>query len=113
VGAIILISEQTCVSPQLLGKRVKLTKPYRPEEDGWKYGKDWIGYEFSIIVEIISHEYDRQLRQTRPRNVSLHLFDQEGRLYVIGKRDTTPIPGFVDFHVTEFVLCLDNMSLNS
>ena len=29
------------------------------------------------------------------------------------KRDTIPIPGFVDFHVTEFVLCLDNMSLSS
>ena len=102
---------------KLLGKRVKLEQPYRPEEDVLKYGKDWTGYEFGIVVEIISHEFDactalrvRQLRQQRPRNVSLHLFDRWGRLYLCGVRDEIPIPGFVDFHIDEFLICEDNMT---
>jgi hypothetical protein len=96
---------------KLLGKKVKLNEPYRIEEGIQEYGKDWIGYEFGIVVEIISHEFDRQLRQPRPRNVSLHLFDQQGRLQLCGFRDGIPISTFVDFHVSEFLVCEDNMAI--
>ena len=43
---------------KLLGKCVKLNEPYRPKEEVYDRGKDWAGFEFGIIVEVISHEID-------------------------------------------------------
>jgi hypothetical protein len=86
---------------KLLGKRVKLKEVYKTDDGEYQYG---------IIVEIVSHEYDRAMRQRKPRNVSLHLFNQSGQLYLCGDRDGIPIPTYVDFHVDEILLCTDNMN---
>jgi hypothetical protein len=96
---------------ELLGKRVRLNEPYKPEEEVYKRGKEWKGFEFGIVVEIVSHETDRQLRQTLPKNVALNLFDAEGNLYLTGTRDGIPVLTFVDFHISEFLICSDNMSI--
>lgn len=92
-----------------LGDHVKLLEPYRPEEYIYMNSKDWVGFEYGIVVEIVSHEYDRDLRQPRPRNVSLHLFDRLGKLYLTGFRDGVPLPTFVDFHISELLIYTDNM----
>lgn len=98
---------------EMLGKRIKLNESYKPEEYVFEYGREWSGFEYGIITEIISHEFDREMRREQVKNVSAHLFDREGRLYLCGKREegksSVPVPTFVDFHISEFMILTDNM----
>jgi hypothetical protein len=93
----------------LLGRRVRLKQAYRPDMYHLDRDKDWIGFEFGFVVEIVST--DQRSRQVT--NVSLNLFDREGRLYLAGSRTdvagTIPVPTFVDFSIDEFEICNDQM----
>ena len=65
------------------GDLVRLKEYYRPEEWVFLKSKDWKGFKYGIVVEIVSHQFtvngnqygDEQI----PRNVSLHLYDESGR----------------------------------
>lgn len=73
-----------------IGDIVKLKKPFKPED--WKYKKtpedykNWQGFEFGIVVEIVSTQYtingESYGNQEVPRVVSLHLYDAGGQLYM-------------------------------
>ncbi|QQE64154.1 hypothetical protein GFS31_08330 [Leptolyngbya sp. BL0902] len=74
--------------PQTLtcGDLVKLKDPYQGR------------YGYGVVVEITS-----RTRQGQPRNVSLHLYDDEGQLYIepLYVAKGLMVPSYVDFHVSE------------
>lgn len=92
------------------GDIVKLKEPYHPAE--WVLLKDkaWRGFEFGIVVEIVSCQFsvngeaygDRQ----QPRNVSLHLYDAAGQLMIepLYLEKGLLIPTYVDFHLSKLIL---------
>lgn len=92
------------------GDIVKLKEPYLPEEWVSLKPKEWKGFEFGIVVEIVSHQFsvngnaygDQQI----PRNVSLHLYDATGQLMIWPQYIDKGllIPSYVDFHLSELVL---------
>jgi len=73
------------------GDLVKLKEPYRGR------------FGFGIVVEILTHCRDKE--GSHPRNVSLHLYDEQGQLYIepsyVAKG--LMVPSYVDFHVSELV----------
>ncbi len=92
------------------GDIVKLSQPYRPEE--WVRIKptDWRGFEFGIVVEIVSHQFsvngESYGNHQQPRNVSLHLYDATGQLMIFPQylEKGLLVPSYVDFHLSELVL---------
>lgn len=77
-------------NPQELacGDLVKIKDPY---QDHYGYG---------MVVEITSHT-----RQGHPRNVSLHLYDDEGQLFIQADYVARGlvVPSYVDFHLSELI----------
>jgi len=73
------------------GDLVKLKEPYRGR------------YGYGIVVEIVSRTQGRQVKL--PRNVSLHLYDDQGQLYIepLYVQKGLLVPSYVDFHVSELV----------
>ncbi len=67
---------------------VKLKEPYQGR------------YGYGIVVEITSHT-----RHGHPRNVSLHLYDDEGQLFIHPEyvAKGLMVPSYVDFHLSELV----------
>jgi len=65
-----------------LGDIVKLKKTYRPEEWRYRQPKDWNGFEYGIVVEIVATQFivngDLYGNMQIPRKVSLHLYDAKG-----------------------------------
>jgi len=92
------------------GDIVKLKQPYRPQEWVRLKPKDWTGFEFGIVVEIISSQFsvngeaygDRQ----QPRNVGLHLYDAGGQLMIYPDwlEKGLLVPTYVDFHLSQLIL---------
>lgn len=80
----------TKTQPQDLscGDLVKLKEPYQGR------------YGYGIVVEILS-----RTRHKQPRNVSLHLYDEDGQLYIEPSYVTRGlmVPSYVDFHVSELI----------
>ncbi|MGG6241590.1 hypothetical protein ACQ4N7_23435 [Nodosilinea sp. AN01ver1] len=70
------------------GDLVKLRDPYQGR------------YGYGVVVEIVSRTC-----QKLPRNVSLHLYDDEGQLYIepLYVAKGLMVPSYVDFHVSELV----------
>lgn len=70
------------------GDLVKLKDPYQGR------------YGYGVVVEITS-----RTRYGLPRNVSLHLYDDEGQLYIepLYVAKGLMVPSYVDFHVSELV----------
>jgi hypothetical protein len=70
------------------GDMVKLKDPYQGR------------YGYGVVVEVISHT-----RYGHPRNVSLHLYYDEGQLYIkpLYVAKGLMVPNYVDFHVSELV----------
>lgn len=92
------------------GDIVKLKKPYRPEEWISLKPKDWRGFEFGIVVEIVSSQFsvngEAYGNQQQPRNVSLHLYDASGQLMIYPQylEKGLLVPTYVDFHLSELIL---------
>jgi hypothetical protein len=80
----------TKTKPQALacGDLVRLKEPYQSR------------YGYGVVVEITS-----RTRYGLPRNVSLHLYDDEGQLYIHPEylAKGLIVPSYVDFHVSEMV----------
>lgn len=93
-----------------LGDIVKLKTPYRPEEWVNRKPEDWKGFEYGIVVEIVSCQFtingERYGDALLPRNVSLHLYDALGQLMIVPQflAQGLMIPEYVDFHVSQLVL---------
>ncbi|MBD1918299.1 MULTISPECIES: hypothetical protein [Cyanophyceae] len=70
------------------GDLVKLKDPYQAR------------YGYGVVVEILSHT-----RHKLPRNVRLHLYDDEGQLFIepLSVSKGLMVPSYVDFHVSELV----------
>ena len=93
-----------------IGDIVRLKEPYRPEE--WVLLKlaDWKGFEFGIVVEIVSYQFSVKREsygnQQQPRNVGLHLYDAMGQLMIFPQwlEKDLFIPSYVDFHLSELTL---------
>jgi hypothetical protein len=70
------------------GDLVKLKDPYQGR------------YSFGVVVGITS-----RTRYSHPRNVSLHLYDDEGQLFIHSEyvAKGLMVPSYVDFHVSELV----------
>lgn len=68
------------------GDLVKIKDPYQGR------------YGYGVVVEITS-----RTRHGHPRNVSLHLYDDEGQLYIepLYVAKGLMVPSYVDFHVSE------------
>lgn len=98
-------SEQLKIKARVLGSKVKLHEPYRPSDDPRAKSKEWEGYQYGIVVEVLAFNYRPKLAV---RNVSLHLFDTQGNLYLLPCKDR-PISTFVDFNVSEFTWLADDM----
>ncbi len=92
------------------GDIVKLKQPYRPEEWVRRKPKEWKGFEFGIVVEIVSHQFtvngDRYGKTHIPRQVSLHLYDAMGQLFIVPEwiEKGLMVPSYVDFHLSELIL---------
>ena len=92
------------------GDIVKLKQPYRHEEWVRRKPKDWKGFEFGIVVEIVSHQFtingDRYGNTQIPRQVSLHLYDAMGQLFIVPEwiEKGLMVPSYVDFHLSELIL---------
>jgi hypothetical protein len=92
------------------GDIVKLKEPYRPEEWVYRQPQTWKGFEFGIVVQIVSCQFsingDRYGDGQTPRNVSLHLYDAAGQLMIepLYLEQGLLIPSYVDYHVSELVL---------
>jgi hypothetical protein len=92
------------------GDIVKLKEPYLPEEWVLLKPKDWKGFEFGIVVEIVSYQFsvngNAYGNQQVPRNVSLHLYDVTGQImiYPLYIEKGLLIPAYVEFHLSELVL---------
>lgn len=92
------------------GDIVKLKQPYCPEE--WVLLKDkaWRGFEYGIVVEIISSQFsvngEAKGSQQQPRKVGLHLYDATGQLMIYPQylEKGLLVPTYVDFHLLELVL---------
>lgn len=92
------------------GDIVKLKQTYRPEE--WVLIKDkaWRGFEFGIVVEIVSSQFsvndEAYGNGQQPRNVSLHLYDASGQLMIYPQylERGLLVPTYIDFHLSELVL---------
>jgi hypothetical protein len=74
-----------------------------------RYGLDFPGYEHGVVVQVLSwhtdHRHGKYVQQ-----VSLHLFDRLGHLYLSGNRSGVPLPAFVDFATEELTLCNADMT---
>jgi hypothetical protein len=93
----------------ILGQRVRLKEPYKPDYWAMRYGSDFPGYEHGVVVQVLSWYNDR--RQGRyVQQVSLHLFDRQGQLYLSGNRSGVALPAFVDFATEELILCRADMT---
>ncbi|MBE9109883.1 hypothetical protein IQ273_10735 [Nodosilinea sp. LEGE 07298] len=57
-------------------------------------------YNYGVVVEILSHT-----RHKLPRNVRLHLYDDDGQLYIepLSVAKGLMVPSYVDFHVSELI----------
>lgn len=68
------------------GDLVKLKDPYQGR------------YAYGVVVEITS-----RTRHKLPRNVSLHLYDDDGQLFIHPEcvAKGLMVPSYVDFHVSE------------
>ena len=92
------------------GDIVKLKEPYLPEEWVSLKPKGWKGFEFGIVVEIVSSQFSINGNaygdRLSPRNVSLHLYDAGGQLMIWPQYidNGLLIPSYVDFHLSELVL---------
>lgn len=92
------------------GDIVRLKQPYRPEEWIRRKPKDWKGFEFGIVAEIVSYQFtvngDRYGNAQMPRHVSLHLYDASGQLFIVPEwiEQGLMIPSYVDFHLSELIL---------
>ncbi len=92
------------------GDIVRLKQPYRPQEWVLLKDKTWRGFEYGIVVEIISSQFsvngEAYGDQQQPRNVSLHLYDAGGQLMIEPQyqRAGLLIPTYVDFHLSELIL---------
>lgn len=73
------------------GDLVRLKEPFRGR------------YGYGIVVLILSHAGGR--RDGHPRNVSLHLFDDQGQLYIEPCHIARGlmVPCYVGFHVSELI----------
>lgn len=95
--------------PQL-GDLVRLKHPYRPSEWVYRQAKDWPGFEWGIVVEIVATQFTVNGAAygpaTVPRTVSLHLYDRQGQLYIEPQLQQAGIliPTYVDFHLSEVQL---------
>ena len=93
-----------------IGDIVRLKQPYRPEEWVSLKPTDWQGFEFGIVVEIVSHQFsvngESYGNQQQPRNVSLHLYDATGQLMIFPQwlEKGLFIPSYVDCHLSELIL---------
>jgi hypothetical protein len=93
-----------------VGDIVRLKQPYRPEEWVLLKPSDWQGFEFGIVVEIVSHQFsvngESYGNYKQPRNVSLHLYDATGQLMIFPQwlEKGLFIPSYVDSHLSELVL---------
>lgn len=92
------------------GDIVKLKKPYRPEEWVRRKQKDWDGFQFGVVVEIVSSQFivngDLYGNTQMPCHVSLHLYDATGQLFIDPKwiEQGLMIPSYVDFHLSDLIL---------
>lgn len=92
------------------GDIVKLKQTYRPQEWVCLKPKDWTGFEFGIVVEIVSAQFsvngEAYGNGQQPRNVSLHLYDAGGQLMIYPQylEKGLLVPTYVDFHLSELVL---------
>lgn len=70
------------------GDLVKLKDPYQGR------------YGYGVVVEILSHT-----RHKLPRNVRLHLYDDEGQLFIHSEyvAKGLVVPGYVGCHVSELI----------
>ena len=93
-----------------MGDIVKLKKPYRPEEWVLLKPTGWKGFEFGIVVEIVSSQFsvngESYGNQKQSRNVSLHLYDATGQLMIFPQylKKGLLVPTYVDFHLSELIL---------
>jgi hypothetical protein len=93
-----------------VGDIVRLKQPYRHEEWVLLKPSDWKGFEFGIVVEIVSHQFsingESYGNHQQPRNVSLHLYDATGQLMIFPQwlEKGLFIPSYVDYHLSELVL---------
>jgi len=73
------------------GDLVRLKEPYRGR------------FGFGIVVEVLAHCRDKD--GSHPRNVSLHLYDEQGQLYIepLYVQKGLMVPCYVDFHVSELI----------
>jgi hypothetical protein len=80
----------TKTQPQTLdrGDLVKIKDPYQGR------------YSYGVVIEITS-----RTRYGQPRNVSLHLYDDEGQLFIESSyvAQGLMVPSYVDFHVSELI----------
>jgi hypothetical protein len=79
----------------ILGKSVRLKEPYKPDYWAMRYGLSWH----------TDRRHGKYVQQ-----VSLHLFDRLGQLYLSGNRGGVPLPAFVDFATEELTLCHVDMT---
>lgn len=93
-----------------IGDIVKLKDPYRPEEWVHHKPKTWRGFEYGIVVEIVSTQFtvngNLYGNAQIPRNVSLHLYDASGQLFILPQwiENGLMIPEYVDHHLSELIL---------
>jgi len=91
------------------GDIVRLKQPYRPEEWVLLKGEGWKGFEYGIVVEIISCQFSvngEAYGNQQPRNVGLHLYDAGGQLMIYPDWLETGllVPTYVEFHLSELIL---------
>ena len=91
------------------GDIVRLKEPYRPSEWVLLKPNDWRGFEFGIVVEIVSHQFSVNKsygNQKQPRNVGLYLYDATGQLMILPQwlEKGLFVPSYIDFHLSELVL---------
>ena len=93
-----------------IGDIVRLKQPYRPNECVSLKPTDWQGFEFGIVVEIVSYQFsvngESYGNQQQPRNVSLHLYDAMGQLMIFPQwlKKGLFVPSYVEFHLSELTL---------
>jgi hypothetical protein len=96
---------------QILGQRVKLRfDMYKPDNWIYRYGHNWPGFEFGIVVEIQSWHQDRRKRIDRVNQVGLNLYNRVGHLYVHSNRAGIPQVAIVGFATNELILIREDGS---
>ena len=89
------------IERSLLGKKVKLLAFYR--------GADEIDYEFGIVNQVLSIDFDTNKRMYCASRLSLHLFNRQGKMYMMVENTLKiPIPTYVDFHISDLTILTDN-----